>query len=93
MVSPTNTGTAVPVSISVALSATAFSVIGEVVLPVALTSTASPTAASTQLLRRVRFTSRRVLVWVQLMAVSAGSTVSVVPLSGTVLPVQANVLS
>ncbi|MNV56139.1 hypothetical protein D3C71_1484090 [compost metagenome] len=66
---------------------------GVVVLPLAVTVTASPTAASTQLFRRVRLTALRALVCVHVMAVSAGLIARVVPLSGVVLPLQASVES
>ncbi|MCY1241386.1 hypothetical protein D9M72_542830 [compost metagenome] len=61
--------------------------------PVLVTVAVSPGRPFTQVLLSTSVAWRRVLVWVQVMAVSVGAMVSVTPASGVSLPVHAKVAS
>ncbi|MNV56138.1 hypothetical protein D3C71_1484080 [compost metagenome] len=61
--------------------------------PLLVTVAVSPGSPSIQAFANVRVARRRVLVWVQVMAVSSGETVSAPPLSGSVLPAQVSTAS
>ena len=92
MTSPANTWTGAAASISVGEFATAGSV-ALLIAPTVDTVAASLVIAFTQDLRIVRFTGVRALVYVQVIAVSAGFTVNTLPASAVLLPVQARLVA
>ena len=85
--SPEKTVTEEPVSVSFGVPAVEASV-ALLVAPVVETVTALPTKALTHVLASERPAEARVLVQVQVIAVSSALTVSTLPASTVLLPVQ-----